>query len=104
MSTAAYVVLLAFSAVSFPFSRSYADARASGTASKSGSVEQYVSSLLTPFFGTLMQYGFDANRTWASPRPPTNQTRFVATAGSRCRRRASRDETFVKAMLHGVEE
>ncbi|WP_130617289.1 ornithine decarboxylase [Dyella amyloliquefaciens] len=31
------------------------------------SVEQYVSSLLTPFFGTLMQYDFDANRTWACP-------------------------------------
>ncbi|WP_199536058.1 ornithine decarboxylase [Dyella solisilvae] len=31
------------------------------------SMEQYVSSLLTPFFGTLMQYDFDANRTWACP-------------------------------------
>ncbi len=31
------------------------------------SVEQYVSSLLTPFFGQLMQYDYDANRTWACP-------------------------------------
>jgi ornithine decarboxylase len=31
------------------------------------SVENYALSLLTPFFGTLMQYDFDANRTWACP-------------------------------------
>ncbi|TBR39374.1 MULTISPECIES: ornithine decarboxylase [Dyella] len=31
------------------------------------SVEKYVSSLMTPFFGTLMQYDFDANGTWACP-------------------------------------
>jgi ornithine decarboxylase len=30
-------------------------------------VEKYAASLLTPFFGTLMRYDFDANRTWACP-------------------------------------
>jgi ornithine decarboxylase len=30
-------------------------------------VETYATSLLTPFFGTLMRYDFDANRTWACP-------------------------------------
>jgi len=30
-------------------------------------VEKYASSLMTPFFGTLMRYDFDANRTWACP-------------------------------------
>lgn len=30
-------------------------------------VEKYASSLRTPFFGALMQYDFDANRTWACP-------------------------------------
>jgi len=30
-------------------------------------VEKYATSLLTPFFGTLMRYDFDANRTWACP-------------------------------------
>lgn len=30
-------------------------------------VERYASSLMTPFFGALMQYDFDANRTWACP-------------------------------------
>ncbi|MFC4527179.1 ornithine decarboxylase [Dyella halodurans] len=31
------------------------------------SVEHYALSLRTPFFGALMQYDFDANRTWACP-------------------------------------
>ena len=31
------------------------------------SVEKYVGSLMTPFFGALMRYDFDANRTWACP-------------------------------------
>lgn len=30
-------------------------------------VESYATSLMTPFFGTLMRYDFDANRTWACP-------------------------------------
>ncbi|MFL6593631.1 MAG: ornithine decarboxylase [Luteimonas sp.] len=30
-------------------------------------VEKYAASLRTPFFGALMQYDFDANRTWACP-------------------------------------
>ena len=30
-------------------------------------VEKYAVSLRTPFFGALMQYDFDANRTWACP-------------------------------------
>lgn len=30
-------------------------------------VEDYAKSLLTPFFGKLMQYDYDANRTWACP-------------------------------------
>jgi ornithine decarboxylase len=30
-------------------------------------VEKYAASLLTPFFGTLMRYDYDANRTWACP-------------------------------------
>lgn len=30
-------------------------------------VEKYVRSLMTPFFGALMQYDFDANRSWACP-------------------------------------
>lgn len=30
-------------------------------------VEKYALSLRTPFFGALMQYDFDANRTWACP-------------------------------------
>ena len=30
-------------------------------------VERYAASLRTPFFGALMQYDFDANRTWACP-------------------------------------
>lgn len=31
------------------------------------SIEAYAQSLLTPFFGKLMQYDYDANRTWACP-------------------------------------
>jgi ornithine decarboxylase len=31
------------------------------------SIEKYVASLMTPFFGALMRYDFDANRTWACP-------------------------------------
>lgn len=31
------------------------------------SVQEYATSLMTPFFGALMQYDFDANRTWACP-------------------------------------
>ena len=31
------------------------------------SIQKYAQTLLTPFFGTLMQYDFDANRTWACP-------------------------------------
>jgi ornithine decarboxylase len=31
------------------------------------SVQAYLDSLLTPFFGTLMQYDFEANRSWACP-------------------------------------
>jgi ornithine decarboxylase len=31
------------------------------------SVEHYVGTLLTPFFGTLLQYDHDGNRTWACP-------------------------------------
>ena len=30
-------------------------------------IERYAASLSTPFFGALMQYDFDANRTWACP-------------------------------------
>lgn len=30
-------------------------------------VQKYATSLMTPFFGALMQYDFDANRTWACP-------------------------------------
>lgn len=30
-------------------------------------VEDYVQTLMTPFFGKLMQYDYDANRTWACP-------------------------------------
>jgi ornithine decarboxylase len=30
-------------------------------------IESYAESLLTPFFGTLMQYDYDANRSWACP-------------------------------------
>lgn len=30
-------------------------------------VDRYATSLSTPFFGALMQYDFDANRTWACP-------------------------------------
>ena len=30
-------------------------------------VEKYVTGLMTPFFGALMRYDFDANRTWACP-------------------------------------
>jgi len=30
-------------------------------------MEQYAASLMTPFFGALMKYDFDANRTWACP-------------------------------------
>lgn len=30
-------------------------------------VEEYVQSLLTPFFGKLLQYDFDGNRSWACP-------------------------------------
>jgi ornithine decarboxylase len=31
------------------------------------SVQAYVNSLLTPFFGTLMQYDYEANQSWACP-------------------------------------
>jgi ornithine decarboxylase len=31
------------------------------------SVQGYLDSLLTPFFGTLMRYDFEANRSWACP-------------------------------------
>ena len=31
------------------------------------SVQAYLDSLLTPFFGTLMQYDYEANRSWACP-------------------------------------
>jgi ornithine decarboxylase len=31
------------------------------------SVQEYLDSLLTPFFGTLMQYDFTANQSWACP-------------------------------------
>jgi ornithine decarboxylase len=30
-------------------------------------VEEYVQSLLTPFFGKLLQYDYDGNRSWACP-------------------------------------
>ena len=30
-------------------------------------IESYAESLLTPFFGALMQYDYDANRSWACP-------------------------------------
>lgn len=30
-------------------------------------VESYAATLMTPFFGSLMQYDYDANRTWACP-------------------------------------
>jgi ornithine decarboxylase len=30
-------------------------------------VERYAKSLMSPFFGALMQYDYDANRTWACP-------------------------------------
>ena len=32
-------------------------------------VERYAKSLMSPFFGALMQYDYDANRTWACPGP-----------------------------------
>jgi ornithine decarboxylase len=31
------------------------------------SVQSYLESLLTPFFGTLMQYDYEANSSWACP-------------------------------------
>ena len=31
------------------------------------SVQAYLDSLLTPFFGTLMQYDYEANQSWACP-------------------------------------
>ena len=31
------------------------------------SIEAYAATLLTPFFGELMKYDYDANRTWACP-------------------------------------
>jgi ornithine decarboxylase len=31
------------------------------------SVQAYLNSLLTPFFGTLMQYDYEANQSWACP-------------------------------------
>jgi ornithine decarboxylase len=31
------------------------------------SIEEYVHRLLTPFFGKLLQYDYDGNRTWACP-------------------------------------
>jgi len=31
------------------------------------SIEEYVHGLLTPFFGKLLQYDYDGNRTWACP-------------------------------------
>src|SRR6266850_24762 len=31
------------------------------------SVQEYLDSLLTPFFGTLMQYDYEANQSWACP-------------------------------------